>query len=162
MSQPTKRTRQRNAPNRINKGIRTARAYEALVWLLATARWMHGEIESQMHHFGIKMSEFHVLDVLRRNGPQYPEAVSRRLGLDRGYTRQVIKRLTAKKFVQGRPWRLPSRPQRKNSFDIGVRYGGKSAGKSVVLIEFTPEGKNRFMDFIGRHTKLVKAHMRAL
>jgi DNA-binding MarR family transcriptional regulator len=147
---------------RVSARGRTTRAYGAFSELISVAQWMGEEMAAQMGRFGMTPNEFQVLDLLRRCGPQYSDAVSKRLGWNRSYAWKEIEKLEAEKWVQRRAWRLPRRDQRRHSFDVGARKGRGGTGKPVVLIEFTPEGRKRFLNFLPRRVKLVKAYMRVL
>src|SRR5208282_386013 len=109
------------------------------------------------------MMDFRVLDMLRRCGPQYLEAMSRRFRCHKQNIANVIKRLEAAGWVRRTPSRLRPGGAGTEGGRARKRPGrGDSQGRRVVRLEMTQEGRAHLKDVLPRHVKLVKAHMRTL
>ncbi len=139
---------------------KTQHAFRTYTDLLDTAEWMRAEMRGPLELFDLTMAEFRLLELLYREGalpvadvgrrrrmkPQNMHALIARLG-KRGWVRRVIVALPPAEFKQAH---LPN-----------SKEGERREGRRISVAGLTKPGKKFMGDVLPRHSKVVKAFMRA-
>lgn len=140
---------------------KTQRAFRAYLDLLDTADWMLGELYGQLTSFDLTMNGFRTLEMLYRLGPMKMVDAAR----ERQYNRQnldvVVKRLEARGWVV-RDFSTLAPVAIKPTHLSRIKRTEGRAGRRVVVLRLTQEGEKFIGTVFPKHTKIVKALMRAI
>jgi MarR family transcriptional regulator, 2-MHQ and catechol-resistance regulon repressor len=126
------------------------RALRAYHDLLDTAEVLGERMSRQLESWNLTITQFDVLEMLRREGPQYQSEVSRRFRCSRQNVKDVVYRLEELGLVS-----------RKASHLARVD-GQPGEGVRIVLVGLTAEGEKLIAMVAPRYAKVVKAELRAL
>ena len=140
---------------------RTQRAFRAYTDLLDTAEWMRAEMRGPLELFDLTMAEFRLLELLYREGALPVADVGRRRKMKPQNTHELIARLAKRGWVRRVIVALPpvefDRAHLPNS-----KEGEPREGRRISVVGLTKPGKKFMGDVLPRHSKVVKAFMRAL
>jgi DNA-binding MarR family transcriptional regulator len=184
-----RRVRRREIPSRyVSERGKTARAYQAYVDLMQTAEWIRELAGKHLVAFNMSMVEYRLMEWIYRHGPQYQMELSRRFQCSKqnvawligrlagfGWLKRATGRLPAKRAVAGgwpssakAPEGGPSSAKAADdqrasgSKKKGVRVRVKPAGRPVIRVFLTEQGRAVIAEAMRKHAKYVKAEMRAL
>lgn len=142
---------------------KTSRAFRAYVDLLNAAEWLRDRMIRQLDTFELSMMEFWVLETLYSEGPQYPQALSRKFRCSRQNVGFVIKRLQERKLVSREEANLEVTTSEHWVNPTGTASKGRpEKGRKIILVRLTPEGQEVIAFVYPKHLKVVKSEMRVL
>jgi MarR family 2-MHQ and catechol resistance regulon transcriptional repressor len=140
---------------------KTQRAFRAYMDLLDTAEWIRGELRGPLMSFDLAMGEFRLLELLYREGALFVSDIARRRGVHRSGVEVTIARLARRGWVGQKIVALP--PVGFERAHLGrSRSGEPRRGRRIRAIGLTKSGKKFIGNVLPRHSKVVKALMRAL
>ncbi len=181
--------RRREFPSRyVSERGKTAMAYQAYVDLMQTAEWIRELAGKHLVALNMSMVEYRLMEWIYRHGPQYQMELSRRFQCSKqnvawligrlagfGWLKRATGRLPAKRAVAGgwpssakAPEGGPSSAKAADdqrasgSKKKGVRVRVKPAGRPVIRVFLTEQGRAVIAEAMRKHAKYVKAEMRAL
>jgi MarR family transcriptional regulator, 2-MHQ and catechol-resistance regulon repressor len=140
---------------------KTQRAFRAYTDLLDTAEWMRAEMHGPLELFDLTMSEFRLLELLYREGALPVADAGRRRRMKRQNTDELIARLRKRGFVRRVIVRLPP-VEFAQAHLANSKEGEPREGRRISVVGLTKPGKKLMGDVLPRHSKVVKAFMRAL
>lgn len=140
------------ANRHIPEQIKTKRAYRTCHQLIETADWLKSMLSDQLEHFNLTWMEFRVLDLLRHEGPQYQNRLSRRFKTCKQSVGHVLRRLERYRWIRREEGFL-----RKTSANPNT-----DRGRRVTVVQLTKAGSRKIAEIFPIHTKTVKSHFRVL
>jgi DNA-binding MarR family transcriptional regulator len=140
---------------------KTERAFRTCTVLIDTAEWMKSELRGPLDLFDLTMREFRLLELLYREGALPVVDIAAKLQARPNNVRRLNARLAGCGWVRLVSVTLPP-------VDFGRSHLAKSErekprnGRRISVVGLTKTGKKFMKDVLPRHSKLVKAFMRAL
>ncbi len=137
------------------------RAFGAYMELLDAAEWMKGELRGPLLVFDLTMGEFRLLELLYREGAQFlPDIARKRRSHPQGID-VIVRRLERRELVRRGIVRLPPVDFERAHLATAMR-DERREGKRVTVVGLSKSGKKLMGNALPRHTKVVRALMRAL
>ncbi len=140
---------------------KTQRAFRAYVDLMDAGDWIKGELRGPLMSFDLAMGEFRLLELLYREGALFVSDIARKRGVHRAGVEVTIARLARRGWVGQMVVAVPpvewGRAHLAKSRDNKPR-----TGRRIWAIGLTKSGKKFIGNVLPRHSKVVKALMRAL
>ena len=140
---------------------KTSRAFRAYVDLMDTADWLRQEMSGQLWRWDLSLLQFRVLETLYNEGPQHQQELSRKFRCSKQNVASVLKRLKNNGWIRRESASLP-RTSETNWVNPKAKKERAAGGRRVVNVMLSPEGQRIFPDTFRKHSKVVKARMRAL
>ncbi|MGB8540801.1 MAG: MarR family transcriptional regulator [Candidatus Acidiferrales bacterium] len=140
---------------------KTSRAFRAYVDLMDTADWLRQEMSEQLWRWDLSMLQFRVLETLYNQGPQHQQELSRKFRCSKQNVASVLDRLKKDGWIRRESASLP-RTSQANWVNPKAKKERAAGGRRVVNVMLSPEGRRIFPDTFRKHSKVVKARMRAL
>ncbi len=140
---------------------KTQRAFRAYVDLMDTAEWIRGELRGPLMSFDLTMGEFRLLELLYREGAMFISDVARRRRLQRQGVDVTVARLAKRGWLARRVVALPP-VEIEQTHLAKFRRDKPREGRRVNVVGLTKSGKKFIGSVLPRHSKVVKALMRAL
>jgi DNA-binding MarR family transcriptional regulator len=140
---------------------RTQRAFQAYADLLDTAEWMKGQLRGPLASFDLAIGDFRLMELLYREGALFASDVARRRGLHRQALDATVARLEKFGWVKHRMVRLPPVEFERTHWAKALSRIPR-VGRRAKVVGLTRAGKKFIGNVLPRHSKLVKAFMRAL
>ncbi len=140
---------------------KTQRAFGAYVDLMDTADWVKGELRGPLMSFDLTMGEFRLLELLYREGAMFISDVARRRRLQRQGVDVTIARLARRGWLARRVVALPP-VEIERTHLAKSRRDQPREGRRINVVGLTKSGKKFIGNVLPRHSKVVKALMRAL
>ena len=140
------------------------RAFAAYLALLDAAEWLRYELSEQLEGFDLTIMQFRVMEILSHEGPKHQMEISRRFRSSKQSMGFVIRRLESKGWVRRVAGTLPaSRTAESEKIARRAKQRGKKiAGRRVLMVRLTAEGKRWIAWVFPKHAKVVKSYMLAL
>jgi len=140
---------------------KTQRAFRAYVDLMDTGDWIKGELRGPLMSFDLAMGEFRLLELLFREGAMFVSDIARKRGVHRAGVEVTIARLARRGWVGQMVVAVP--PVEWGRAHLAKSRDGKPrTGRRIRAIGLTKSGKKFIGNVLPRHSKVVKALMRAL
>ena len=140
---------------------KTQRAFRAYMDLLDTADWIKGELRGPLMSFDLAMGEFRLLELLYREGALFISDIARRRRVHRAGVEVTIARLARRGWVGQKVVALPP-VELERAHLAKSRREERRQGRRIKAIGLTKSGKKFIGNVLPRHSKVVKALMRAL
>jgi DNA-binding MarR family transcriptional regulator len=140
---------------------KTQRAFQAYLDLLNAAEWFKAQMRAPLESFDLTMEGFRLLTVLYREGALPIAEVARRRGCSIQNMHAVIARLQARRWVGRAIVSLPPAEIAENRLPV-ARRGRQRKGRTIAVVALTKPGKRFIGQVLPRHSKMVKALMRAI
>jgi DNA-binding MarR family transcriptional regulator len=140
---------------------KTERAFRAYRELLDTAQWFEGRMRMPLESFDLTMAGFRLLELLHREGALPIADATRKRMTQRPNLDLLIDRLEAEGWVRRGMVRLPPVEMRESKLPKSKRGRGRR-GRRMLVVGLTAPGKKFIGEVMRRHTKMVKALMRAI
>jgi hypothetical protein len=147
--------------HRPNQREKTQRAFQAYIDLLDTAEWFKGEMRAPLESFDLTMEGFRLLVLFYREGAQPIADLARRHRCSRQNMDALVTRLQARRWVARAIITLPPAEIEERRLPIH-RRGRERKGLKVAVAGLTKPGKKFIGEVLPRHSKMVKALMRAI
>ncbi|MFY9691180.1 MAG: MarR family transcriptional regulator [Candidatus Acidiferrales bacterium] len=139
---------------------KTQRAFRAYLELIDTAAWLKREMRAPLDFFELTFEGFRVLELLYREGALTVPDVGRRTEHKRQNLQVIIRRLEEPGWVRRMVVRLP--PVEFKDSHLPKSKKDEHEGRIVHVVGLTARGKRFIGNVLPRHTKVVRALMRAL
>ena len=140
---------------------KTERAFRACTVLIDTAEWMKSELRGPLGTFDLTMRVFRAMELLHRAGALPLTDVAGRLRAGLANARRLAEGLARRGWVRVVIVTLPP-----VEFECSHRAKSEEEkprrGRRISVVGLTRTGKKFMKDVLPRHSKLVKALMRAL
>ncbi len=140
---------------------KTQQAFRTYTDLLDTAEWMRAEMRGPLELFDLTMAEFRLLELLYREGALPVADVGRRRKMKPQNTHELIARLGKQGWVRRVIVVLPP-AEFKQAHLPNSQKGEQREGRRISVVGLTKPGKKLMGDVLPRHSKVVRAFMRAL
>jgi len=140
---------------------KTERAFQAYLDLLDTAEWFEAQMRAPLESFDLTMEGFRMLVLLYREGALPIADLARRRGCSRQNMDALLARLEKRRWVGRVIVTLPPAEIAENRLPIH-RRGRERKGLRVAVAGLTKAGKRFIGEVLPRHSKMVKALMRAI
>lgn len=140
---------------------KTRRAFQAYMDLLDTAEWIRGELRAPLESFDLTMPEFRLLELLYREGALPVVDVARRRRMMRQSMHGLIDRLGRRGWVRRAIAVLPPVEFKEAHLRNSMRDEPRE-GRRISVVGLTKSGKKFVGIVMPRHSKVVKAFMRAI
>jgi DNA-binding MarR family transcriptional regulator len=140
---------------------KTRRAFRAYLDLVDTAEWFVEELRGQIECFDLTMEGFRLLEMLYRDGPTSIVNAAKMRRCKRQNMHVIVARLAERGWVRARVVRLPAAKIPKSRLPKDRRDRPRK-GRRIGFMMLTPLGTKFVENFLPKHTKIVKAMMRAL
>ena len=140
---------------------KTQRAFRAYVDLMDTGDWIKGELRGPLMSFDLAMGEFRLLELLYREGAMFVSDIARKRGVHRAGVEVTIARLARRGWLAQRIVAVPP-VELERAHLAKSRDGKPRTGRRIRAIGLTKSGKKFIGTVLPRHSKVVKALMRAL
>jgi MarR family 2-MHQ and catechol resistance regulon transcriptional repressor len=126
-----------------------------------TADWLREMMSRQLWRWDLSMLQFRVLETLYNEGPQHQQELSRKFRCSKQNVASVLKRLEEDGWIRRENATLP-RTSEANWVNPKAKTERAAEGRRVVNVRLSPDGQRLFPDTFRKHSKVVKAKMRAL
>jgi MarR family transcriptional regulator, 2-MHQ and catechol-resistance regulon repressor len=140
---------------------KTQRAFQAYLDLLDTAEWFKAQMRAPLESFDLTMEGFRLLTILYREGALPIAEVARRRGCSIQNVHLVVARLQARRWVGRMIVNLPPAEISESRLPVAER-GKQRKGRKIAVVGLTKPGKRFIGEVLPRHSKMVKALMRAI
>jgi MarR family 2-MHQ and catechol resistance regulon transcriptional repressor len=140
---------------------KTSRAFRAYVDLMDTADWLREKMSRQLWRWDLSMPQFRVLETLYNEGPQHQQELSRKFRCSKQNVASTLKRLEEDGWIRRESGSLP-RTSEATWVNPKAKTARAAKGRRVVNVMLSPDGQRLFPDTFRKHSKVVKAKMRAL
>jgi DNA-binding MarR family transcriptional regulator len=140
---------------------KTERAFQAYIDLLDAAEWFKGEMRAPLESFDLTMESFRLLVLFYQEGALPIAEVARRRGRNRQNLDVTLARLEKRRLVGRVLVTLPPAEIPESRLPIR-RRGRERKGQKVAVAGLTKAGKRFIGEVLPRHSKMVKALMRAI
>jgi DNA-binding MarR family transcriptional regulator len=140
---------------------RAKRAFRAYIDVLETADWLKGEMHGPLLLYDLSMGDFRLLEMLHREGAMFAPDIARKRRLHKQAVAVIVKRLSKRGLVLRKTVKLPSVEFQRAHLPVSRRDEGRE-GIRTSVVGLTKLGKKFIGNVLPRHTKMVKALMRAL
>jgi DNA-binding MarR family transcriptional regulator len=146
---------------RITEKEKTQRALQAYLDLLDAAEWFKSEMRAPLESFDLTMRGFRLLIILQREGARPITELARRHGCSRQNMDTILAPLEVRRWVGRMIVSLPPAEIPEGRLPI-ARRGRQRNGQKIAVVGLTKLGKKFIGEVLPRHSKMVKALMRAI
>ena len=146
---------------RLTHRDRTQRAFRACTVLIDTAEWMKTQLRGPLLAFDVTMREFRLLELLYREGPLFVKDVGPRLDARRTVVFKIMARTASLGWTRQRTVTLPPVEFERAHLPLSQKDAPRH-GRRVAVVGLTKTGKKFMKDVLPRHSKLIKAILRAI
>ncbi|HEX4074225.1 MAG TPA: hypothetical protein VHX49_02365 [Candidatus Acidoferrales bacterium] len=140
---------------------KTERAFQAYLDLLDAAEWFKSEMRAPLEAFDLTMEGFRLLVMFYQEGALPIAEAARRRGHSRQNMDMMLARLEKRRWVGRVIVTLPPAEIEESRLPIH-RRGRERKGQKVAVAGLTKAGRKFIGEVLPRHSKMVKALMRAI
>ncbi|MGB7308565.1 MAG: MarR family transcriptional regulator [Candidatus Acidiferrales bacterium] len=148
-------------PHRPSEKEKKLRAFQAYLDLLDAAEWFKSEMRAPLESFDLTMEGFRLLALFYEEGALPIADLARRRGCSRQNMDMMLARLEKRRWVGRVIVTLPPAEIEESRLPIR-RRGRERKGQKVAVAGLTKAGKKFIGEVLPRHSKMVKALMRAI
>jgi hypothetical protein len=147
--------------HRVTQKEKTERAFQAYLDLLDAAEWFKSQMRAPLEAFDLTMEGFRLLVLFYHEGALPVGELARRRGCSRQNLDTLLARLEAHRWVGRALVTLPPAEIAESRLPV-ARRGTQRKGQKIAVVGLTKLGKRFIGEVLPRHSKMVKALMRAI